>query len=537
VVAGDGQGLRERYVVNGRIRTEVIVVGFGPVGAVLAGLLGRRGLTVVALDRELDVYGLPRAAHIDHTGLRILQELDLLDTLLPTMIHNAGLDFITSGDELLIRVPGNQSSISGLPASMYFHQPNFDRSVRRAVSALDGVDVRLGYEVSAVVVTGDSAVVTAVGQDGDRIEVEAPWVVGCDGSGSFVRASSVRASSNIEVEDLQFEERWLVVDLIQQEAAQTNGHAVCRCDPTRPTYSIPMPELRHRFEFMLMREEDGDSMQAPTRVLELVAPWKDPADVAIERSAIYTFHGVVARQWRRGPILIAGDAAHQMPPFLGQGMCSGLRDAANLAWKLDLVVRGNAPDGLLDTYGQERAPHVRKIVEAAIAFGEVICTTDPADARARDKRLLSDPTPATQRMPFGLPPLDSGELVLDGGGDLFVQPQSGDGRRLDDVIGQRFAVIARNEAALGHLRAMWENDIGAFVATLDSLGSAATIGNWLDSRSADVVIVRPDRYVLWAGTDLAAPSKRVRALLRRSGASSGSAVLSSTRAATAQERS
>jgi 3-(3-hydroxy-phenyl)propionate hydroxylase len=495
--------------VSGRIRAEVAVVGFGPVGAVLAGLLGRRGVKVVVLERELDVYRLPRAAHIDHTGLRVLQELGLLEALQPTMMQNGGLDFVTGAGELLIRVPGNQSSISSLPASMYFHQPNFDRSVRNAVSAQSNVDVRLGCDVSSLVVEGELAVLGATGQGGDVLEVEAPWVVGCDGSGSLVREWS-----GLELEDLQFEERWLVVDLVLRRAAQTDGRAVCRCDPARPTYSIPMPALRHRFEFMLMDHEDGEAMRTSERVLELVAPWMAPEDVEIERSAIYTFHGVVARQWRRGPVLIAGDAAHQMPPFLGQGMCSGLRDAANLAWKLDLAVRRGAPPSLLDTYGTERAPHVRKIVEAAIAFGEVICTTDPVEAGERDRRLLADSTPATERMPFGLPPLDSGELVLDGGGDLFVQPRSSGDRRLDDIVGQRFAVIARTEDALGDLRGWWESEIGAFVATLAGLAAGGpTIERWLESRSADVVVVRPDRYVLWAGTDLKEASQRLGPLL------------------------
>jgi 3-(3-hydroxy-phenyl)propionate hydroxylase len=517
--------------VNDRIRTEVAVVGFGPVGAVLAGLLGRRGVSVIVLERELDVYELPRAAHIDHTGLRVLQELGLLDDLLPTMMHNGGLDFVTGSGELLIRVPGNQSSISSLPASMYFHQPKFDRSVRSGVLALPNVDVRLGWDVSTVVAEDNYAVLTATGPGSDALEVEAMWVVGCDGSGSLTREWG-----HLRLEDLRFEERWLVVDLVLRRAAQMDSRAICRCDPARPTYSIPMPTLRHRFEFMLMDHEDGEAMREPERVLELIAPWMSPEDVVVERSAIYTFQGMVARRWRRGPILIAGDAAHQMPPFLGQGMCSGLRDAANLAWKLDLALRRGAPSALLDTYGAERGPHVRKIVKAAIAFGEVICTVDPGEADARDRRLLADPTPPTQRMPFGLPPLDAGKLILDGGGDLFVQPRWSADRRLDDVIGHQFAVIGRAENALSDLRMWWETEIGAFVATLADLGAAApTIERWLDLRSADVVIVRPDRYVLWAGTDLKWASEQVGPLLRGESARSGAANASAAATTTSTE--
>jgi 3-(3-hydroxy-phenyl)propionate hydroxylase len=177
-------------------------------------------------------------------------------------------------------------------------------------------------------------------------------------------------------------------------------------------------------------------------------------------------------------------------------------------------VRRGAPAALLDTYGRARAPHVRRIVEAAIAFGEVICTIDPIAAGERDRRLLADPTPPTQRMPFSLPPLDAGELVLDGGGELFVQPRSGGGRMLDDIVGQRFAVLASTEEALGGLREWWEAEVGAFVATLAALvNEGPTIRRWLESRSADVVVVRPDRYVLWAGTDLEKASQQIGPLI------------------------
>jgi 3-(3-hydroxy-phenyl)propionate hydroxylase len=488
--------------------TEVAIVGFGPVGAVLAGLLGQRGIDVVVVEREWDVYGLPRAAHIDHTGLRTLQELGLLDELLPTMIDNHGLDFFTAGDELLIRVPGNQSSLSGIPASMYFHQPDLDRRVRNAVMALPSVRVELGSEAVAIASHDDGGVVTVVGPDGSRADVEAQWIVGCDGSWS-----PIREWSGIELEDLEFEERWLVLDLVLREAVPAIGRgAICRCDPARPTYSIPMPSLRHRFEFMLMEHEDPSEMEE--RAAELVEPWLPRDAFEVERSAVYTFHGLVADRWRAGPALVAGDAAHQMPPFLGQGMCSGLRDAANLAWKLDAVLRHGAPTALLDTYGPERKEQVSGIIDAAITFGRIICTVDPQEAAARDARILADPVEASRRMRFALPRLPAGPLVLEGGGDLFVQPPGDASDRLDDAIGSRFAVFAREAAALTEAGGWWRDVIGAYVATLDELPlHADEIRRWLDRAAADAVIVRPDRYVMWAGRDLRAATTRVAALL------------------------
>jgi 3-(3-hydroxy-phenyl)propionate hydroxylase len=494
-----------------RIEADVAIVGFGPVGATLAGLLGRRGLSVVVVERETGVFKLPRAAHIDHTGLRTLQELDSLDALLPAMRPNPGLDFVSASGELLMRVDGGRSSVSGLPASMYFHQPGFDAQLRDAATAQPSVQALLGTEAVGLDASDDGVVVRARGPNGDEVLVCAGFAIGCDGSWS-----PVREWSGMTLEDLRFEERWLVVDLLLSEPVPTLAeHAVCACDPARPLYSIPMPARRHRFEFMLLDGEDDATMLQPPNVARLLEPWVDPAVVDIERSAVYTFHGLVADQWRAGRVLIAGDAAHQMPPFLGQGMCSGIRDAANLAWKLDHVVRSGAPLELLDTYQLERRPHVRSIIESAVAFGRLICVVDPVEAEARDQRLLNDPRPPTARVPFLLPSIAPGPLVRSGGGELFIQPASRDGSpRLDDIVGQRFLIVGRTTAALGSSAVWWAESLGALVTTLDALDdTGGLVRRWMDQRKADVVVVRPDRCVLAAGAALDPVTDAVRDLL------------------------
>ena len=490
-----------------RKRADVAIVGFGPVGAALAGLLGRRGWDVLVLERERDIFPLPRAAHIDHTGLRTMQELGLLDDLLPTMVENDGLDFVTTNGEVLATLPGRQPSLSGIPASMYFYQPDFDHRVREAALAMPSVEVRRGTTVTGIEILKDGARLVTVDQSGEAGAVEAAWVVGCDGASSLIRERT-----GLGLEDLEFEEQWFVIDIrLTGDADKIDTRAVCYCDPRRPAYSIPMPERRHRFEFMVMPGED--EAQLRERVAELVAPWVSPEDFELERSTVYMFHGLVASEWRNGPVLIAGDAAHQMPPFLGQGMCSGLRDAENLAWKLDQVLGRGAPSDLLDTYQIERAQHVREIVVAAITYGRLICTTDVDEAALRDSRMLSDPRSPARRMPFVLPTLNPSRLVLEGGGQLFVQPVVG-GRRLDDVVGQRFAVFARDEESLDGTRTWWEDVVGSYVATLDDEPEfARKIKRWLDRAGADSVIVRPDRYVLWAGVDLAEASARVERVL------------------------
>ena len=486
--------------MRARNRTvDVVIVGFGPVGAALAGLLGRRDVNVLVLERDDDVFPLPRAAHVDHTGLRTWQELEILDQLLPQMQENGGLDFVTRSNELLARIPSAGLSPSGLPLSMYFFQPELDRAVRGKVASLPAVSVSLATNVTQVDGRDDGAIVHAT-SGGRSIEVAAQWVVACDGA-----SSSIRESLGATVEDLRFEEPWLVVDVILTGAEQyVLRGAVCRCDPSRPTYSIPMPSRRHRFEFRLMPGDDPDLIVNRQEIEKLIAPWLPDREFELERSAIYTFHGLVANRWRHGRILLAGDAAHQMPPFLGQGMCSGLRDAANLAWKLDYVVNGVAPETLLDTYQQERRAHVRSVIDAAVSIGRVICTVDPDEAARRDEGMLCDERPPWQRITFALPPLHPGGLVLANGGDLFIQPPAGD-KRLDDIVGQRFAVFARSPELIASESAQWwGTELGAFVVAVGELPpeSATAVLSWLDNNASDVVVVRPDRYVMWAGADL-----------------------------------
>jgi 3-(3-hydroxy-phenyl)propionate hydroxylase len=300
---------------------DVAIVGFGPTGAVLAGLLGKRGLKVAVIDREVDVYRFPRAAHIDHTGLRTLQELGCLEAMLPTMLANPGLDLVTASGELLVRLPGNQGSLSGLPASMYFHQPSFDRTVRSVSQWMPNVQVLLGCELRGLAQGSDGTLLSISGPGRAAAELEASWVVGCDGA-----ASSVRDEVGIDLEDLGFEEEWLVVDLnVRGKGHRLPRSALSICDRLRPITTIPMPGTRHRFEFKLLESDEAQDMRRPERIRELVQAWVSSEETEIERTATYTFHGLVAHEWRKGRVLVAGDAAHQMPPFLGQGMCSGIR--------------------------------------------------------------------------------------------------------------------------------------------------------------------------------------------------------------------
>jgi 3-(3-hydroxy-phenyl)propionate hydroxylase len=476
-------------------RCEVLVVGFGPVGATVAGLLARRGVDVTAIDRDLDVYPLPRAAHFDQEIMRIVQELGALDEVAPSTRPLPGMDFLTADRQVLLSMRSGDRTRSGFPASVLFHQPGFDRAIRDRAGEL-GATVGLGVELLAIEQYDDH--VSAQLSDGTTIDAQ--WVVACDGA-----RSTVRKAIGTTMEDLQFEEPWLVLDLVLAEGVAPPTDVCFQvCDPARPHTLVPMPPPRFRFEFMLLPGEDPAWIQQPEVMLDLLSTWVDPTSVNIERSAVYTFHGLIAHRWRDGRVLLAGDAAHQMPPFLGQGMCSGMRDAANLAWKLARVVRGRCTDALLDSYQAEREPHVRSIVEAAVGFGRLICTTDAVAAAARDEAMLAaratanDTAPADDDGAGPMPPLEPGPLVLDGGGPQAVQV-SVDGERSDDAVGDRFLVVTRSSDVGGPEIDRWRR-AGAMVVDASIEPSWTAI---LDAFTppADVAVVRPDRYVLGAGNE------------------------------------
>ena len=332
---------------------------------------------------------------------------------------------------------------------------------------------------------------------GELAEVAAHYVVGCDGA-----RSTVRRFMGAALQDLRSHERWIVLDMkLEQsprgvpEAADETGRvvdAIQYCDPARPTTFVPMPGNRHRWEFMLMPGDDPATITKPEQIYAMLKPWSiDPATSVIERAVVYTFHSALSTRWRRDRLLLAGDAAHQMPPFLGQGMCSGLRDAANLAWKLDAVIKNEATDNLLDTYETERSEHVRAFIELAVELAGVIQTTDPERAQARDRDLIANPTmlrPITPRLSRGL----HGDEPAPAG-TRAAQPRLADDTLLDDKVGYRFAVLATPRFAGTLLPAKRNVQSNADVVFVTATGPAES---YLAELQTEAVVIRPDRHIL-----------------------------------------
>ena len=307
------------------------------------------------------------------------------------------------------------------------------------------------------------------------------------------------------------------------------------CDPSRPTSFIIGPGNHRRFEIMLLPGEDPREMEDPGQVWRLLARWITPDDATLWRAASYRFHALVAREWRRGRVFLAGDAAHQQPPFIGQGMCQGIRDVGNLVWKLDRVLKGQSGAGLLDTYAEERSEHVRQLTTRIKAIGHVICERDPVAAEARDISILSEGGghPRTVTRQEIVPPLQSGLLAFPlhpAHGTLFPQPwiRTATERRLLDTVagtGWRLVLDARNAP---DLTAEMRAPLAQLGMRLIRVGSPdAAVGHdvvaeedgvlaaWFDRHGCRAAIVRPDHYVFGVANDETALGKMLCELARR----------------------
>lgn len=465
---------------------DVCIIGYGPVGATLACLLDACGISVAILEREPAAYPLPRALHFDDEVMRVFQATGIAASLLPLTRVSPGMQFVAADGRLLLdwsRPPG--IGPQGWNASYRFHQPDLERLLRTEVATRPGIVVQLGTDVTGVTQGRDGAAVATLHRaTGHPGQVHARFVVGCDGARSLVRGAI-----GAPLDDLGFHERWIVVDAILRRPAPHLGDiSLQHCNPARPATYVRGVGDRRRWEIALHPDEDAAAMTRPDRVYRLLSPWITPEDATIERAVCYTFTSAIASRWRDARLLIAGDAAHQMPPFLGQGMCAGIRDAANLAWKLARVCRGHAPDTLLDTYQSERAPHVREYIALAVRLGGLINTTDPATALAGMQAQAGGPARMTSLKPALGPGLSAGDPAL--AGAVVPQPRLADGALLDDRAGYRFALLHRAGVPLP--RGIQGACARAAIAVIDD----PAVQDWLHQAGAAAAMIRPDRHVL-----------------------------------------
>ncbi len=485
---------------------DVAIVGFGPSGAVAANLLGQAGLKVYVCDKSATVYDKPRAIAVDHEIMRVFQQIGIADEIAPHVEPFTPSEFFGVDGKMIRRMTMIAPPYPmGYTPSMVFTQPPVERILREHATQMKSVEVELGVELLSIMQDDESATLEVRTANGNGIgnsgikKIRAKYVVGCDGA-----TSTVRTLMGITLDDLDFDEPWLVVDVLVNEKglAKLPVTSVQYCEPARPSTIVIGPGNHRRWEISLNEGEDPFEAAKPETTWKLLSRWLTPEDGTLWRQASYRFHALLAHDWRKGRVFIAGDAAHQQPPFQGQGMCQGIRDVTNLSWKLAAVLNGSvdasAADALLDSYGEERKTHVRELTTRIKGIGAVICERDVDKARARDQHMLDACGGVVKDTPRQdiIPRLEAGLLSLDestGRGTLFPQPfiANGNDRELmDKRFGNGWRVVHDESIPSKDRGDLTSIALGASLKEADGV-----VASWMQKHQTHAALVRPDNYV------------------------------------------
>ncbi|MCE7998531.1 MAG: bifunctional 3-(3-hydroxy-phenyl)propionate/3-hydroxycinnamic acid hydroxylase [Rhodobiaceae bacterium] len=486
---------------------DVAIVGLGPIGCAAAIQFAEAGLRVAAIERDTDVYQLPRAVMMDGEIVRGFQRIGLgeeVAALLQPTREGDRAGFSNSKREWLFGQDFVPFGSNGWAPANMFDQPQVDGYLRKTAIEHPNVTSFVGFEATAID-NGDAAVTVDLRnlESGDATEVTASYLLGCDGASSFVRKSM-----NVGWHDLGYDHDWLVVDIEIKPGHTLTNTTIQVCDPDRLATYVCTKDPYRRWEFKLNEGETWEEMQRPEKIQELLDPWTPRDTYSIRRTAVYQFHAAVADRWRIGRVLLAGDAAHQTPPFLGQGLNAGMRDVFNLAWKFPLVLSGTASEALLDTYQDERGAHATDLVQWAVSIGQLMEHLAATEKAEREGAAAPGMPGALEQSGYGqgreAPPLRAGAIcmsqVSDTGstGYLFSQPivRNGAGKEflLDVLLGDGFALVTKGDVTLSQASQNILDRLGAQTASLAGL---ETVKGHFDPlfENATAAIVRPDRHV------------------------------------------
>lgn len=488
-------------------RVPVVIVGAGPTGITAATLLAQYGVRSLILERWPGVYPQPRAVHLDDEIYRVIARLGIADEFAAISRPTLGLRLLDNKFNVLAEFHRNPShSAHGYPQANMFDQPELEGLLRANLKRCPNAELRGNADVTAIAAQGDGARITFTDRtDGTVHQVDAEYLLGCDGANSVVR-SQIGST----MRDLKFEQRWLVVDVATEaDLGQWDG-VYQMCDPARAGTYMRIGESRYRWEFRLLDGETAGDFQTLAALRPLIAPWTGhvpDGELNLLRVAEYTFRAQIADRWRRGNIFILGDAAHLTPPFIGQGMGAGLRDAMNLSWKIAAVRNGTLPADTLDSYQQERKPHSRALIRLALNIGWSMTGGGRLGDLTRRtvlprlgivpglrNKIVDSTTPALHRSALVHKSRRPRQLA----GTLCPNTLLPNGQRLDDAAGPGFALVTR--IPLGaDAEAMLRGRNVAIVAA----EPGGRLDSWLRHGHAAAALIRPDRTVMRAGRDVA----------------------------------
>lgn len=481
----------------------VIIAGAGLTGLAMGNLLGMLGVDVLILERNAGLSDSPKATTIDDEGLRICQAMGLIHPVLEHMLLDVHAHYLSGGRTLAKVAPGSRRN--GYPLISTLHQPAFEAILLRGLKRFACVTLQFGHTVESFEQAQESVIVSVRTPGGSLKQLECAYLLGCDGG-----KSTIRRVLDIPMRGSTFAQKWLVIDSIHDEDPSTVVKFFC--NPARPAVTVPAPQNARRWEFMLLPGEREEDILQEERVQALIQQVGGSPHPQIIRRVIYTFHAMLAATFSKGRVFLLGDAAHLMPPFGGQGMNSGLRDAHNLSWKLHLVLQGLAGPGLLDTYTQECHAHVLQMIRFSKLLGNAIMPTSKSMAYSRDALLyILNAVPAireylSEARVKPQPRYKKG-FMLPGGskenrrlaGLMLPQPEitTAGGRTvlLDEVLGPGFALLRVHDdaqEAFAPVKAgIWQR-LGVRCVCIQHYEAGA---GFPLNRPDLFVLVRPDRYI------------------------------------------
>lgn len=491
------------------ITYDVAIIGYGPTGVTAANLLGQRGLRVVVLERDADIYGRARAISTDEEVMRIWQGVGLAEKLQSDMLPGGMVAFVDSDGKPFIEVQPTARG-AGHPPQQFIYQPAVDTALREGVERFSNVTVLTRHECLKVVSGPDDVEVLAADlADDSFVRIRATYVIAADGG-----SSAIRGQLGIGYQGKTFTERWVVIDTKVRTDWEGSSRLRFHCAPARPMVDCPTPLGHHRWEFPVREGEDESYLvthEAIWKILRMQGITSDHVDIL--RAVVYSHHVRVADRWRVGRVFVAGDAAHAMPPWIGQGMASGVRDAANLCWKLAAVINGELPETVLDSYQTEREPHVRETTAHAVFSGRMITERRPVLAVVRNTVLRQVSKAATFRRWL----IDTKWIPDARYPEGFVSQQKhrsrgwqipqpvvldADGNRvlLDEVLDGRWWVLSTAPeqeprwaaAGVPTIRVLDASASPTAGAVIDTDG---TLLAWLHAQSTDRAVLRPDQFV------------------------------------------
>jgi 3-(3-hydroxy-phenyl)propionate hydroxylase len=476
---------------------DVAVIGYGPTGATAANLLGQLGLKVLVVERDSDVYGRARAISTDEEVMRIWQSVGLAERLQQDMLPARPLNFVDADGVPFIDLKISPRG-SGHPPQQFLYQPAVDHVLREGVQRFPDVDVLLEHECLRLLPKGDEVELMLADLRADTFKrLYASYVIAADGG-----SSPTRGQLGIGYSGRTYTERWVVIDTKVLNEWDAHDRLRFHCNPARPTVDCPTPLGHHRWEYPARAGEDDQELLSEEAIWKVLGDQGiTPEHVKILRAVIYSHHVRVADRWRVGRVFLAGDSAHAMPPWIGQGMSAGVRDAANLCWKLAAVISGQAPNSLLDSYQAERKPHVTEVTRRACLVGRVITEHNPViaglrnhllraltrvrglDARAQKLTWIPDARYTDGFFTVGRHRAAGWQIP-----QPWVTDANGATVRLDDVLGSQWTILHIGAPPAG--ADAW-TELG--VPTIGI--SEPTLIRWLRRKNASAVVLRPDGFI------------------------------------------